>query len=189
MKNMFSIFKRADKSNIPAQNLYLTLRNADLTKSPWETEEIGEGMALVKQSVFGWWKPRYVMDHRNKTAFRFLDDRMCLAFATTNDIDWESLEGIEKQAYERAKNLDAHFPTWIRNYKNGIAEVSWQLNPDGRYYMDEDGFGMTHDVEIEIYGYIDRTGKVLVKFKHVHGDWDELKRMQKEAESLAKRKQ
>lgn len=30
------------------------------------------------------------------------------------------------------------------------------------------------------------TGKVLVKFKHIREDWDELKRMRKEAEKLAK---
>ena len=43
--------------------------------------------------------------------------------------------------------------------------VSWQLNPDGKYYMDDDGFGMTSDREINIYGFIDRQGKVLVKFQ------------------------
>lgn len=170
--------------NTPEQDLYTTLKNANLDRS-WATEDLGEEMTLVNKSLFGWWKPIFVMDHRNKTAFRFLDSSMCLAFATTDDIDWESLEGVDKEAHERAEELDAQFPTLIRSYKNGVAQVSWQLNPDGRYYMDEDGFGMTDDEELEIYGYIDRTGKVLVKFKHVRENWDEVQRMREKAEKLA----
>lgn len=33
----------------------------------------------------------------------------------------------------------------VRRYENGGAEVSWMLQPDGRYDQDEDGFGMTDD--------------------------------------------
>ena len=51
-----------------------------------------------------------------------------------------------------------------RQYKNGVAEVEWQLNPDGMYYRDDDGFGMTDDEEINLYGAIDRKGKVVKKF-------------------------
>lgn len=32
------------------------------------------------------------------------------------------------------------------------------------YYRDEDGFGMTDDEEIKLYGAIDRKGKVVKKF-------------------------
>ena len=52
----------------------------------------------------------------------------------------------------------------IYEYKDGVAEVRWQLNPDGMYYRDEDGFGMTDDEEINLYGAIDRKGKVVKKF-------------------------
>ena len=31
--------------------------------------------------------------------------------------------------------------------------------------MDDDGFGMTSDVEAEIYGYINKEGKVVGKFR------------------------
>jgi len=44
--------------------------------------------------------------------------------------------------------------------------VRWQINPDGRYYMDDDGFGMTDDEEITLLGKIDRTGKVVVPFSY-----------------------
>ena len=40
---------------------------------------------------------------------------------------------------------------------------------------------MTDDVEIEIYGFIDKTGNVLVKFRAINDD-KELIAMRKEAE-------
>ena len=69
-----------------------------------------------------------------------------------------------------------------------MAEVCWQLNPDGMYYMDEDGFGMTDDEEVEIYGFIDREGKMVSKFRHIHKNWDLLEQMQTEAEAAVKSK-
>ena len=45
-----------------------------------------------------------------------------------------------------------------------MAEVRWEINPDGRFYCDEDGFGMTNDKEINLYGVIDRKGKVVKNF-------------------------
>ena len=48
-----------------------------------------------------------------------------------------------------------------------MAELEWQINPDGRYYMDEDGFGMTDDVEVALVGNIDRTGRVVEKIHYM----------------------
>lgn len=73
------------------------------------------------------------------------------------------------------------FPSFIGNFDNGFARVSWQLNPDGRYYMDDDGFGMTSDVEIEIYAFVDKELNVLVPFRYIGGDWKQLEEMRKEA--------
>ena len=63
--------------------------------------------------------------------------------------------------------------------------MDWQLNPDGRYYQDDDGYGMTDDEEIEIYGFIDTNGNVLVKFRAIN-DSSELETMRKEAEEKVK---
>lgn len=51
--------------------------------------------------------------------------------------------------------------------------------------MDEDGLGMSDDGEITIYGFIDRQGKVIVKFQPVH-DFKELDEMRKMAEEKVK---
>ena len=42
--------------------------------------------------------------------------------------------------------------------------MRWEVNPDGMYYRDEDGFGMTDDDEINLEGAIDRKGNVVKKF-------------------------
>jgi len=33
----------------------------------------------------------------------------------------------------------------IYDYEDGIAKMRWEVNPDGMYYRDEDGFGKTDD--------------------------------------------
>ena len=58
------------------------------------------------------------------------------------------------------------YPGDISRYENGMAEVRWEINPDGRFYCDEDGFGMTGDVQRTLYGAIDRKGKVVKKFTY-----------------------
>nr|WP_294853562.1 hypothetical protein [Prevotella sp.] len=36
-------------------------------------------------------------------------------------------------------------------YEDGIAKVRWEVNPDGMYYRDEDGFGKTDDDEQNLF--------------------------------------
>ncbi len=107
---------------------------------------------------------------------------------TTDDVDWASIEQLPKKAKMQAREMSAEFPTFIGKFRNGVAEVSWQLNPDGRYYMDEDGFGMTSDGEIAVYGFIDSETNVLVKFQYINHDWKRLDDMRREAESILKNK-
>lgn len=76
--------------------------------------------------------------------------------------------------------LSFHFPSFIHRFNGGVAEVSWQLNPDGSYYMDDDGFGMTDDEEIEIYGLIDWNANVVARFRNIKSD-DELAEMRHQA--------
>ena len=152
--------------------------------------EMGEGMSVIEQSIGGWWKQRYLVDNKNGRAYEIMDAYLNFVKFTKDDIDWESLAVLPEGVKSRAKSLSAQFPTFIRNFSNGIAQVSWQLIPDGRYYMDEDGYGMTDDKEITVYGYIDTEMNVLVKFQYVGKDWERLKIMRCEAETeLRKRKQ
>lgn len=170
-----------------ADFMYKALSEEKYAQYPYRKEELGDDMFVIKQAICGYWKPVYLIDERNKGAEVFMNEAATLARVSVDDIDWESLNGLQQDAIERAKALDAVFPTFIHKYKKGVAEVSWQINPDGRYYMDEDGFGMTNDKEITIYSFVDRSGSPLVKFRYIH-DISELKVMEKEARKNLKNK-
>lgn len=183
-----SIYKKlsrikSDKST--EEKLYEVLQLDTYKSDQYKLDDLGEGMAVLYQSIWGWYKPRFVLNHNNKTAFEFMDSDQCLVTVSSEDIDWSSLKKLPEEAINRAECLSFQFPSFIREYRNGVARVDWQLNPDGRYYMDDDGFGMTDDEEIEIYGFIDTKGNVLVKFKAIK-DKKELEAGRKYAEEIVK---
>lgn len=169
------------------KNLYMLLNTEKYTCYPYETKELQEGMALVSQVIGSWWKPRFLLNHDTKCAYEFMDINEHLTTVTQNDIIWDSLQDISEIAVEQAKRLSAHFPTFIHEFKNGVAPVSWQINPDGHYCMDDDGFGMTDDEEITIYGYLDCKGRVVSKFRAIN-NYNELDTMRKNAENSIKRR-
>lgn len=189
MVEYMSIYKKLGKmagDMSIAEKYYAILQTETYKTEVYRTWDLGEGMAVLHKNMQGWYKPWFVIDHNKKNAFEFIDDWENLLTITEDDIDWKSLKKLPENAIMMAQYLSFHFPSFIREFRNGVAQVDWQLNPDGRYYMDDDGYGMTPDVEINIHGFIDRNGHVLVKFRYV-SDNKELEVMRKEAEQIAKR--
>ncbi|MBR2166655.1 MAG: hypothetical protein IJ915_08980 [Paludibacteraceae bacterium] len=156
----------AKKTEHAPENLYVELTKPAYRTEQYEWQDMEEGMLLVKQSINGWWKPRFLIDENAHRAYEFMDSMLILQTLTDNDIDWNNLKGIPDKALERAKKHSGLYPTIIHHFHDGEAEVIWQINPDGRYYMDDDGFGMTDDDEIALCGTIDRTGHVIKKFHY-----------------------
>ena len=146
------------------EKLYRELCLSQYQGLPLVQNDLGEDMALVTQVIGRYWKPRYLMDKEARCAYEFMSIDEVLQIVTDEDIDWDSMKGLPQDAFDRAKAHSFHFPGHVYQYKNGVAEVEWQLNPDGMYYRDDDGFGMTDDEEINLYGAIDRKGKVVKKF-------------------------
>jgi len=146
------------------KKLYRELCLSQYQGLPLVQNDLGEDMALVTQVIGRYWKPRYLIDKEARCAYEFMSIDEVLQIVTDEDIDWDSLKGLPQDAFDRVKAHSFHFPGHVYQYKNGVAEVEWQLNPDGMYYRDEDGFGMTDDEEINLYGAIDRKGTVVKKF-------------------------
>lgn len=132
----------------------------------WRRRDKGEGMAVLERLVIGYWKPRYLLDTCAREAYEIMSAGLKLRTIRDEDIDWESLKALSAELIDRVHDRDAFFPTMIRSFKDGKAELEWQINPDGRYYMDDDGFGMTDDEEVALYGTIDRTGRVVEKMHY-----------------------
>ncbi len=186
-----SVTKKVDALNAPGKSfdekLYIVLSTMDFTRNGYKVSELGEGMSVIEQVIWGWWKQRYLIDNKNCRAYEIMDGNMDFVNFTTDDIDWGSIKQLPEKAKMRAQEMSALFPTFIREFRKGVAEVSWQLNPDGRYYMDDDGFGMTSDEEITVYGFIDSEMNVLVKFQYIDKDWKRLDKMRREAEKALKK--
>ena len=186
-----SVTKKVNALNAPGKSidekLYMVLSAMDFTRNGYRVSELGEGMSVIEQVIWGWWKQRYLIDNKNCRAYEIMDGNMDFVNFTTDDIDWDSIKQLPEKAKMRAQDMSAQFPTFIRGFRKGVAEVSWQLNPDGRYYMDDDGFGMTSDEEITVYGFIDSEMNVLVKFQYIDKDWKRLDKMRREAEKTIKK--
>lgn len=147
--------------------LYQNLTSPQYKTRPYYQSDLGEDMILVSQVICDYIKPRYLMDCRTKRAVEFMDKAQRLLTVTDDDIDWRSLKRVkDEDAIDVARFRLFIYPGDISRYENGMAEVRWEINPDGRFYCDEDGFGMTGDVEINLYGVIDRKGKVVKKFTY-----------------------
>lgn len=166
MRKVFDFLKQKAKKD--TNGLYLKLCGEKYANYPFQTEDLGEGMTVVSEVIMEYWKPRYLLDHSERHAYEFMSDNEYLQTVKQADIAWEKLTALPLYAVNRAKERSAHYPTRIGRFKNGVAEVRWELNPDGYYFMDEDGFGMTNDEEITIYGFIDRTGTVVAEFQPVN---------------------
>lgn len=138
------------------QKMYMILSDARYNSEPYMTCDKGEEMSLIHRLIWSWWKPRFLLDHRTRCAYELMSSDCELITVTDNDIDWDSLKGIPEEIMDRARTHDAFFPTIVYGYRDGIASVEWQINPDGRYYEDDDGFGATNDIEVALWGKIDR---------------------------------
>lgn len=147
--------------------LYQNLTSPQYKTRPYYQSDLGEDMILVSQVIDEYIKPRYLMDCRTKRAVEFMDKAQRLLTVTDDDIDWRSLKRVkDEDAIDVARFRLFVYPGDISRYENGMAEVRWEINPDGRFYCDEDGFGMTARVEVTLYGVIDRKGKVVKKFTY-----------------------
>lgn len=183
-ENIIGIHK-TEALEIESKNLYARLLS-DAANDNLVIHDLGEGMAVIEQVLGRYWKPRYLINHNTKRAYEFMDESKRLSTITETDIDWDSLIGVQQEIKERAHRLSALFPTHICKFENGVAQVSWQINPDGMYYRDDDGYGMTDDEKIELYGFIDAYGRVVVKFELINENWERLETMQKDAEHTVK---
>ena len=185
---MSKIGKLFGKDNMPTPKLlYNEVKDAGKRGYGWEESDKGENITVINESIGGWWKPRYLLNHETKCAYEIMDSSCTLKIVSQDDIDWNSVKHLEDYCVRQARSLNAHYPTLIRGFRDGIGFVEWQLNPDGRYFMDEDGFGMTDYEEVSLFGFIDKNGKVVAKFRVINNAKEEAE-MRKEALRAVKHK-
>lgn len=178
-----------DIYQLTPEQLYQRLSGKPYKAWPYSKSNLGEEMTLVKISSCGYWRSMYIMDHTIQRAYIFIDACFRLLTVNQEDINWESLNQLPQKAKETAKELYFGYPSHIYSFHQGVALVCWQLIPDGRYYMDDDGYGMTDDEEVNIYGVIDRTCKVIVPFRLTNDSSEHQLMLQEAREILEKQAQ
>ena len=58
-----------------------------------------------------------------------------------------------------------HYRTDIERYNDEKYIMIWEIQPDGRFWADETGFGSENDSEIRLYTFIDKNGDFTDPFK------------------------
>ena len=123
---------------------------------------IGEGIA-----TFGSCRgPLYLANTETGKVKKFVDEDGNVVGFTKDDIDYKSLEGVEHTYNAYAMKSEYSGIGRYNDFEDGICAYCWTLYPDGRYFADEDGFGMEDNDEVEIYCVIDRDFNVLRPFQY-----------------------
>ena len=121
----------------------------------FRSRNLGLGMELVRER-YG--LRIFLLDTEAGEGCEIVDRRGLLAIATVDDIDIESIH--DKKLAEEVLCLYCPYPE-IGSFANGVAEFVWVIQEDGRYYADEDGFGMESGNEVSLRGFINREGRIL----------------------------
>lgn len=104
----------------------------------------------------------YLIDPILRVKYPIVDDE-------GNFVNFPGIENecLVKPYYKRA----AIAPTigfrteFERDCENGRLMVRWEVQPDGWYWADEDGYGAGNDLEITLYAYITEDGKFEAPFR------------------------
>lgn len=81
----------------------------------------------------------------------------------------QNFPGFKDRSWEKRLDVPScaervMFAFWIFPYQNGKALVRWLIQPDGRYFEDEDGYGAEHCDEIEMYSALNEDGQFTEPF-------------------------
>jgi hypothetical protein len=86
-----------------------------------------------------------------------------------NDIDYDAIAKVCENGIGNAKTKVICYAGLNRwdGFKDGLCAISWTLYPDGRYFADEDGYGIEDNDEEEVYAIIDTDLKIVEPFRPI----------------------
>lgn len=111
----------------------------------------------------------FLVNKNIEEAYEILDYMEVLCHWDLSAIDMTALETLhnEEYAWGSALSMSARFDFDVGYFKNGVAAVNWCVQPDGRYWADDDGFGSTKDREIYLTAFIDKRANILIPFQEM----------------------
>lgn len=107
----------------------------------------------------------FLINKMEKEAWELVGLTGCFEYWSTAAVEICTAFDLPVRAQRNAISTMANYYFGVNSFKDGVAYVQWTLQPDGRYYADSDGYGMTDDDEINMYAYIDKKAHILVPFQ------------------------
>lgn len=83
---------------------------------------------------------------------------------------FQDFPGVEREEFWTQELLSGSLEPSVR-FRLGFEKrgnrwiVLWEIQPDGRFWADEDGFGMESDQELTLYTYLDQSGNYTGPFR------------------------
>lgn len=123
----------------------------------------GENLLLVKEKN----GDRYLVNKVTGKARQISTPGIVVGFSD-EDIDFATVDKSPHGYTARSRRMDFTPVGWYDRCKNGLIVLVWILYPEGRYFADEDGFGMEDNDEEKIYCVINDNLEVVRPFTIVH---------------------
>lgn len=122
----------------------------------------GENLLHVSDNEYG----EYLVNQVTGKVRKIVERGKLVGFSD-EEIDFESIDKLENSHNAHTRDIDyAGINRWT-NCKNGLIALSWMLYPDGRYFADEDGFGMEDNDEVTVYCVMNEDLEVIRPFAPV----------------------
>ena len=122
---------------------------------------IGDNMALFGKAT----GPLYIANIETGALKLLVDHNSHAIGFGEQDFDWEKLESVEHKGDLNARVVGYGGLGRCSDFQNGVCCLTWTLYPDGRYFADEDGYGMKDNEEEKKYCIIDCHFRILVPFQ------------------------
>lgn len=160
------LFKRAKGQQQTEKSADAGKKTQQQSEQPQETRP--DGPYLTQKVVFG---AHLYRTQGEDSLVYFVDEKRGIRKMLVNaDGQIQNFPGIVKEDIwikEVAPNamrpqirfrtsFEERFGRWI---------MLWEIQPDGRYWEDEDGFGAEKDKEVTLYTYVDRNGNFTGPFR------------------------
>ena len=143
---------------------YAELMENQEIREAYSIYERGEHILIFSRKGWGE-KEMYMVNTVTQKAYHLVDREGYIRSFSNDDIDPTVFEAGHTS---RATALIVEYTKLsVSQFKDGKATIEWMLYPDGRYFADEDGFGMEDNDEVNVAAVIDEDCKVIEKFKLV----------------------
>lgn len=137
--------------------------NVEVEPEPKLKKQMGDGYYIAYDQKLNGYGGYHDVDmrlyHDGKLIRKITDKRgVFLDFPGVVHGSWEY--DVKGQFYQQVNFVTSVYPF----DKDGLATFCWMVQPDGRYWADDDGFGMENDVEINLSAKLNKEGRFVTPF-------------------------